>query len=306
MKSTLLNLTKTLGLASLLPLCSSYQLITDYGFIDKKHPVHFDGEYRNIWDAKFRTHGFKDSHVNYADAHAFAYYSHFLTPDNTLTWELGYSFLDFDWNKNPRFKQDDYHFANASIGWVSTSIKDWRWILSAAVSVDAQTLNFGQSGVYYGLMWGRYQLTPTIGMHVGMAGYVGVQNGYLLPIIGVDWRASKHWQINGIFPVLLSVVYLFNDNWSTSLEASSFGRPYRFPIRAHEGVGKWKNGIFEVYSKGVELDLNYKYGNALTASIGGGWNFGGWILIKDRHSNHGRYYKYDDAPYAQGRLMFTF
>ncbi len=295
-----------LCLATILTLTSSYQLITNYGFIDNKHPVHFDGEYRTVANANFKEHKFRHQHVHYADAHAFAYYTHSLTPDNTLTWELGYSFLEFDWKQNPRFKHDDYHFANASVGWVSTSLENWRWIFSGSVSVDAHSLNFGQTGVYYGLMWGRYQLNPTVGMHIGAAGYVGVQNGYLLPIIGIDWKASKHWQVNGIFPILVSIEYLFNNHFSTSLEWATFGRPYRFPIRARDGVDRFKNGIFEVYSKGIELDLNYKIGNAFYASIGGGWNFGGWILIKDRHSNHGRYYKYNDAPYAQGRMMFTF
>lgn len=297
---------QVIGALSLYLLCSSYQLITDYGFVDQHHPVHFDAEYRDVGRAKFRTPGFKNSHVHYKDAHAFAYYSHLLTPDNSLTWELGYSFLEFDWNKNPRFRGKDYHFANASIGWVSTSIKDWRWVFSGAVSVDAETFNFGQTGVYYGLMWGRYQFNPTLGMHVGWAGYVGVQGGYILPILGVDWRASNHWQIYGIFPILIAIKYLFNSHWSTSLEWTTFGRPYRFPMRVNEGIGKWKNGIFEVYSKGIELDLNYQLGNRLTASVGGGWNFGGWVMIKKHNSQSGRYFKFDDAPYAQGRLIFTF
>ncbi len=290
----------------LLALTSSFELITDYRFVDKKHPVHFRGEFRDVTPAKFRTHSVKGSHVHYEDAFAYLYYSHFLTPDNSLSWKVGYSYLEFDWAKNPRFKEDDYHFASASVGWVSTSIKDWRWVLSTGVSVDAQTFDFGQSGVYYGLMWGRYQFSPTIGMHVGSTGYVGMGNGYMLPIIGIDWRASKHWKINGIFPILISVDYLFDDYWSTSLEWTTFGRPYRFPMRAHGGVDRYRNGIFEVYSKGIELDLNFNTGSSLSAAVGVGWNFGGWIFIKDAHNHHGKYFKYDGAPYGQGKFTFSF
>ncbi len=296
-------------LAALIPICfltSSYELITDYGFVSKDHPVHFDGEYRYVWDARFRTHSVKGSHETYQDAHGFLYYSHYLTPNNSLSWKVGYSFLDFNWARNPRFRGDDYHFVNASVGWVSTSVKNWRWVLSTGVSVDAQTFNFGQTGVYYGLMWGRYCYSPTLGMHIGWAGYVGVQNGYLVPILGIDWHPSKHWQINGIFPVNVSIEYLFDCHWAAAVEVASFGRPYRFPMRAKNGIGRFHNGIFEVYSTGVELDLKYKLRHALHASVGGGYNFGGWILIKDHDNHHGKYYKFNGAPYAQGKLTFTF
>ncbi len=297
---------KILYLTPLLLLTSSYQLVTDYSFISKKHPVHIDTEFREIGKAKFRTHSVRGSLVEYEDAHAFLYYSHFLTPDNALSWEAGYSFLDFKWPQNPLFKGNDYHFANASLAWISTAITDWRWILSAATSVDAQSWDFGQTGVYYGLMWGRYQLAPTIGMHIGWAGYVGLKNGYLLPIVGIDWRMGPRWHCNAIFPLNLSIHYFFNQFWSAAAEIASFGRPYRFPIRAKGGIGDYENGIFEVYSKGLELDIKFHNGGGLSASAGAGWNFGGWIFIKDHENHHGKYYKYNGAPYAQGKLTLTF
>jgi hypothetical protein len=287
-------------------LTASYDLVTDYSFVDGKHPVHFDGEYRYVSKAKFRTHSVKGTHETYQDAHAFLYYSHFLNQENSLSWKVGYSFLDFDWKANPRFRQDKYNFVNANVGWVSNSIKEWRWILQAGVSVEAPTFNFGQTGVYYGMMWGRYAFAPNIGMHIGWCGYVGVENGYVLPILGIDWNSGKHWKFYGIFPINLSIHYLFNPHWSLVAEAATFGRPYRFPIRAHDGIGRYKNGIFEIYSKGIELDLRYKTHNAFWVSVGGGWNIGGWILIKDHANNHGKYYKYNGAPYVQGKLEFSF
>ncbi len=217
-------------------LCSSFALITDYGFVDKQHLVHLDAEYRNVGKAKFTTDSVKGSHERYADAHSYLYFSHYLNDNNALSLKAGYSFLKFDWPKNPRFREDDYHFATSSLGWISTSMKNWRWIVSAAVSVDAQTFDFGKSGVYYGVMWGRYQWRPKIGLHVGWYGYTGVKNGYILPILGFDWHPSPAWQINAIFPVDASIRYYFAEHWSIYLQASAFGRPYRFPIRAHGGT----------------------------------------------------------------------
>ncbi len=109
-------------------LSSSYLLVTDYCFIDKKDPWHFSGEYRDVGKAKFRTHSVRGTRAAYEDAHAFLYYSHYLTDHNALSWQAGYSFLDFNWLKNPRFKDSGYHFANASLGWVTTSLKNWRWV----------------------------------------------------------------------------------------------------------------------------------------------------------------------------------
>lgn len=287
-------------------ICSSFSLITDYGFVDKEHLVHFDGEYREVSKAKFTTPTVKDSHQRYADAHGWVYLSHYLNENNALSGKVGYSYLKFDWPKNPRFRGDNYNFATSSLGWITTSLKNWRWIVSGAVSVDAETFNFGKTGVYYGVMWGRYRWKPNLGLHIGWYGYTGVKNGYILPIIGFDWHPSRVWHINAIFPVDASIRFCFAQHWSIYLQASAFGRPYRFPIRAHGGIGKFKNGIFEVFSTGVELNLKYQLDNSFSFIIGGGWNFGGWIVIKDSHNNHGKYFNFDGAPYAQGKLGFSF
>lgn len=297
---------KILYLIPLLLLTSSYQLVTDYRFVNPVYPIHLDTELREVGKASFSTPSVRDTYVDYEDAHAFLYYSHFLNPDNALSWEAGYSFLDFKWPQNPLFKGTHYHFANASLAWISTAIPRWRWILSAATSVDAQEGNFEQTGVYYGLMWGRYRLAHDMGLHLGWAGYVGVKNGYFLPILGIDWRMSPCWQCNAIFPLNFSIQYFFNACWSAAAEITSFGRPYRFPIRAKGGIGAYENGIFEIYSKGMELNVTFGSGGSLSASAGAGWNSGGWILIKDHENHHGTYYKHGGAPYAQGKLSLTF
>lgn len=288
-------------------LCSSFALITDYSFVDKEHVAHIDAEFRHVGKAKFYSpKSVEGSHQSYSDGHTNLYLSHSIGDQNALSGKIGYSFLEFAWAKNPRFRGDDYHFATASLGWITTSIKRWRWILSTALSVDAQSFDFGKTGVYYGLAWGRFACLPNFGLHVGWFGYTGVKNGYQLPILGFDWHINSHWQINAIFPIDASLRYHFNECWSLYVQASSFGRPYRFPIRAKEGIDRYRNGIFEVFSTGVELNLKYQLAQAFSAIAGGGWNFGGWILIKDHNNHHGRYYKFDGAPYAQGKLTFTF
>ncbi len=286
----------------------------DYAFVDidyeratnRRFPWHLVGDYRKIGKAEFTTDSVKHSHVFYTDAHASAYYSHFLNPNNALSWELGYTYLRFDWDENPRFDQEDFYNALASVAWISNSLERWRWIFNIGATVDGQTFNFGNSGVYYGLAWGRYQYRDTLGLHVGLFGYTGIKNNYVLPVLGADWNFACKWKLNAIFPLKFSLQYAIAEHWSTDLAYSTFGGPYKFPRRVDGGHGKYHDAIFSVYSSGVEWDLKFNVDCRFWASVGAGWNFGGWILIKNSHNQHGKYYKYDSAPYAQANLAFNF
>jgi hypothetical protein len=305
---------KIRSLLSLSVLSPALLLAIDYTFVDidydratnKKFPWHVTGDYRKIGKADFRTHSVKHSHVHYTDAHASAYFSHYLTPHNALSWELGYSYMDFDWKGNPRFNQTEFHNALGSLALVSNCLERWRWIFNAGVTVDAKTFDFGSSAVYYGLMWGRYAFRRNIGLHIGAFAYGGIRNSYTLPIIGADWNFASCWKLNAIFPLEFSLEYTMTPRWSTALDYSTFGGPYRFPRRVDGGHGKYHDAIFSVYSNGLEWNLNYKRDSKFWAGIGAGWNFGGWILIKNRNNRHGKYYKFDGAPYAQANLAFNF
>ena len=291
-------------------LCFSGSLVAtapDYCFVDHKHHVHFEGEYRHVGSAEFRTHtdGVKGTHLHYRDGSASVYLSHDLTEKNSLSWQLGYSYMKIDWKENPRFKEDEYNYGLASLAWISTSIDKWRWITNAGVSVNTHEMDFGKTAAGWGLFWGRCAFNDHMGAHVGVVGYGGMGNGYVLPILGLDWDNPK-WKLKAIFPLDLSAEYLFNDYFSTALAYAGFGGPYRYPNRAHEGIGRFKEAIFSIYSSGLELDLKGRYKDWFKASIGAGWNFGGWLYIKDRHNHHAAYYKYKGAPYAQGNLSFSF
>ncbi len=287
-------------------LCSSYVLLSDYSFIGKK--TYVEGEFRACGKAEFDTRSVKDTKMRYADAFGALYYSHFLNKDNALSWEIGTSYLKFDWPKNPRFKKANYDILVGSLAWISTSIERWRWILAGYATVDSSSLNFGKTGVYYLLAWGNYFSSENVGLHSGLYAHYGMENLYVLPVIGADVRFWKKWKLNAIFPIDLSLTYSFNPNWSWSLKYVTFGRPYRHPWRVKGGVGRYKHGIFEVYASGPELDLNYKRNQKTDffAGVGGGVNLGGWILIKDRHNHHPKYFKYDAAPFAKAHLTWGF
>jgi len=277
---------------------------TDYHFIDPDRPWHVEGRYRFVGRADFEHH--KHGHVNYSDADAGLYYTQFINDENSLTYELGYDLLRFDWKKNPRFHESSFNYLIASLGYVSTTLDRWRWIVNAGFSVDAFHLDFAKSAVGHAMLWGRYHFANCCGVHVGVLGWYGVENGHAWPIFGFDWRFNDSWSANAMFPCDYSLHYAFDDHWSLELGYSGFGGPYRYPRRAHDGRKGHHDPIFTVYSNGAELTFKYKFEHLLRASIGAGWDFGGWIFIKDQNNRHGKYFHYDSAPYAQANLELTF
>ncbi len=297
-------------LLTLLSVCSLKLWAGDYAFINldygravqRKAPWHIASDARVVGSAEFKH---KDSSLHYTDAHASLYYSHFLAPHHALSWEIGYSYTHLGWEKNPRFHQQDFNELLASLAWVSDALEGWRWTFQAATSVNADTINFSNSGVYSALAWGRYCYSKHIGLHIGMAGFTGVKQTYTFPIIGFDAHYAN-WLLQAIFPLDFSLKYSFTSNWFTSLVYDTFGGPYRFPRRVEGGHGKYHDAIFEIHSTGVSWDFGYESGKRIWASIGAGWNFGGWILIKNARGHHGKYYKYDSAPYGLAKLALSF
>jgi hypothetical protein len=287
-------------------LAGSSVFATDYCFIDKDHPWHFETNFSYNGPAEFHTNSVKHTHLKYTEGTTSLYYTGFVTPDNALSAQAGLNFIRLDWDQNPRFKGDNYYYGIVSLAWISTSLEKWRWVLNGGVSFDTRTFNFGQSGVYYALVWGRYQYVKNLALHVGFFGYVGAQTGYMLPVLGLDWNISPKWELKGVFPFDMSLNYHFHKHWTTSIDAISFGGPYRFPRRVHDGIDGFQNGIFEVYSTGVEWDLKFKQKHYVVAGAGAGYDFGGWIFTKDHESHHGRYYKFNGSAYGRLFLNFTF
>src|SRR3972149_2876715 len=125
------------SLFSLVILLFSSSLIAGgYTFVDRKHPFHVDTDVRAVQKASFSSSRFKDSHVTYADSYDTLYYSFNVNDKNSLSLGLGYSYLQFDWDKNPRFRGDRYQYGNLSLTWISTSLENWRWVITNGITVD--------------------------------------------------------------------------------------------------------------------------------------------------------------------------
>ena len=293
-------------------LIASYAWSTDYSFLNEETFVqqnivwHIESDYSKIAPAKMTTGDVFGTELHYSEGNASMYFSHFLNNENALAWELGVNDTDINWKENPRFTGHNYLYGITSLSWISYGLERWRWVLNAGVAFDAQTWNFGKSAVYFTTVWGRYAQLNNLGIHLGFFAYYGALNGYVLPILGFDWRPVHEFEIRAVVPLDVSATYYFNNYLSTSIMATSMGGPYRFPRRAHGGIGEFDEAIFKVYSTAIEWDIKWTQKEYFSLGVGGGWDFGGWIQISDAHNHHKKNYDFNGAAYGRvfGSLTF--
>lgn len=289
--------------------CASLLWSTDYSFLNEdifvkqKALWHFESDFSKVGAAKITTGDVFGSKLHYSEGNASMYFSHFINNENALTWQVGANYVDVNWNQNPRFTGNNYVYGVTSLSFISNSINKWRWVINGGVSVDTKTWNFGKSAVYFSTLWGRYQHKENLGLHIGFFAYYGALNGYVLPILGLDWWMSSKWELKAVFPIDASINYHFNKHFTTSILTTSMGGPYRFPRRAHGGIDSFEDGIFKIYSTTVEWNLKFAEKDCFSLGAGGGWDFGGWIQIADSHNHHKKYYNFNGSGY--GRIFGT-
>lgn len=293
-------------------LISSYAWSTDYSFLNedafvKQNAIwHFETDYSRVAPAKITTGDVFGTKLRYSEGNASMYFSHFLNNENALCWQLGVNDTDINWNENPRFTGNNYLYGITSLSWITHGIEKWRWVINGGVAFDTKTWNFGKSAVYFTTLWGRYAQSDNVGVHLGFFAYYGALNGYVLPILGVDYWPTSHLELRAVIPLDVSINYHFNKYITTSIMATSMGGPYRFPRRAHGGIGEFDEAIFKVYATTIEWDLKWTQKDFFSLGIGGGWDFGGWIQISDAHNHHKKSYDFNGAPYGRvfGSLSF--
>lgn len=281
-----------------------YSATGDMRFCAMKHPFHLEGLARVTGSQDMRH---EPGNIKYRDAHGYAYWSHFFNSKNAISIHAGYHHYNFDWNENPAFSEEDYNYVSTSVGLISHYFDCWRWVVNGGVTISADDFDLSKTGVWHGLLWGRYTFRPNIGLHVGTFFWKGVKNSYTLPILGFDWNFLTCWQLNVIFPLDGSLSFYFTPNWALQAAYRTFGGPYRFPHRARGARShEYNDAIFSYYASGGELDLKYRCSPYFKAAIGVGYTAGGWLQVKDRSDNHGTYYKFKGGPYISANVDFTF
>ena len=140
---------------------------------------------------------------------------------------------------------------------------------------------------------------------MGFWGYTGVKNVYFLPIIGFDYKTS-HAEISAVFPFDIALRYKPSKNVHFELAGKWFGGPYRYPQRMHHGINGYDDGIFEIFAPTTELGFYYHPSPHINIGVSGGYSYGGWIQVSNKHNQHNKYYNFESAPYGSISGVFKF
>lgn len=150
----------------------------------------------------------------------------------------------------------------------------------------AEGADWGES-LEYGLVSSynrRFSDTLTLG--IGLAAFTGLEETRAFPILAVDWQFADDWHLRNPFtpgpagPAGLELVYSLSQDWEIALAGG--WRSERF--RLSDG-GTNPDGVGELEGIPLVLSSRWKWSESISASIYGGWFFGGELTAEDRSGN---------------------
>jgi hypothetical protein len=276
--------------------------IPDYQVIDGDKIFDLAGYGAWIGHQEFDEKEFK--HLSFNEEAIGTYFNYYFNEKNILTIGTGYTRQYLGWDENPAFSQKSFDDFVLDFSLTSFQLESWRWIIDLGAHVNLNHFNLGNSAFYTQLLWGRYQHLDNLGVHIGFAGQAGVSNAKYLPLLGLDWYFHPNFSIVAVYPAEAALNYHINSNWKIAIKYRSFAGWYHAFHRTGPNE-PLPNSIFTMESTGVDLGV-YLDKEHFRIYIYGGYNVGGWILIEDSDGDHGKYYKFGQAPYAAIKAGLTF
>ncbi|MCI5053133.1 MAG: hypothetical protein MRY21_08385 [Simkaniaceae bacterium] len=279
--------------------------INDYFFLHEGRNVELEGYFAAIDKSHFKNQGFQDTTIKYQEAAGCAYFGGRLNQNNSICGEVGYNYFDLDWPENPKFTKKHFQDLVISMAYVTTSIDRWRWVVELGAHIDTEFFNLSKHTFATGVLWGRLMYTRSMGIHFGLLGQTGVKSTYILPIIGMDFYLSRKIKVNAVFPLDISMAYIFNRDWRAAVRYRSFGGWYKANHRLPVTQMAPEGALVAQSADGIDLGLYYKrYG--FSFSVFGGGSFGGWLLIQNPNHSDLRYYHFKPAPYVGAKAELAF
>lgn len=213
---------------------------------------------------------------------------------------LRYTATNIKWSNNPWFEQQRFNTLSLTLTGFSSRLHRWFWRGQLAVNVDANQWNMSEYANYDALLWGRYEYCKNIGLHLGLIVQTGMQMDRVYPILGADWTMSKHWKLNLVFPVNVSLEYSFNKKWSVAIAGRNFNSRHRAGPREC-----FKKSLVRYQNVGAEFAIKYE-DKKMSANIHAGTTLGGQLRISDQHNHHPHHLKLKPAPYAGAEVSVRF
>jgi hypothetical protein len=268
--------------------------------IHPKHRLELDLEYLRTADADLRMHGAHHDHLRFGLGTADLTYTQPINKRAALVFGVGYAQAEIHWKRNPFFHEKEFRRYNASITALTNALDRWFWTIGLGASNQFKE-GTGPSTIYNAIFHGRYVCSERTGIHIGFWASTGMRKTLVLPILGVDYRISKHWRLNAVFPEDMAILYTFGEHWSTGLR----GRLIRVLNRASENQPLPK-AIVEYRSFGVEGLLSFENPNWVGFELFIGSTAGSRLNVYNHKAHHLRRFKFDAAGYAGADFFVNF
>lgn len=267
-------------------------------------PFRIEVEYDSVSKAKIDKEGFEDDHLTFSQfsarfGMAFCYF-----PEHreAYAFAIGYDRTKLDWPENPFFNENYFNTATASLRLYSNRMSDWLWKGQLTATIDTHHMDFNHYLNFDAVMWGRYEYSCDVGMHIGFIVETGMKLDHVYPIFGFDWQFAENWKLNLVYPTDLSLLYTINKRWSAEV-----GMRF-FDVRHRAGWDEPLPGaLFRYTNAGVEFGINYKYDPFIEANIHAGSTLkAGELKISDQHGHHTQSFDLDGSAYAGFELVISF
>lgn len=209
---------------------------------------------------------------------------------------LGWGNSTIDWAENPYFSEKTYGYIDFGIGGYTFVIPNWKIVATVAASID--TDNSGSDYMLYkGLLWAQYCYENgyfcDTSLHFGLIGTSGLEETYLLPIIGFAATPYPGWRLSVVFPMDMSLSYMIYNNTSAYVGMRGYRRRHR--LSEEEPVAK---GVWLYRNIGTELGIRYNNCCWLEGNLHVGITWEGDLKVMDPNGEAINHVKSKSTLYA--------
>lgn len=264
-------------------------------------PFSVSGSYLNVHKARFRTPGFSDSNLKYAQWDTALAYTHPFSKECGLIFGAGWVGTNVDMKNNPEFNETIFNYVNLSFGGFTQILPSWNWTLTLGAFFDTVEFSLLDYTLYQGVLWTRYDLCKWIELDCGAIVEVGLDKEKVWPILGFVYIPCEKWRINAVYPINVSIEY----DWKKHLTAAASLRFLRNRHRLKDDEPN-SQGIFEYRTTGAEADLTYTPFERVLIKGFAGSTLDGDLKVSNRNDKHSTHYKFHGSFYAGASAVISF
>lgn len=217
-----------------------------------------------------------------------------------LQASVNYTSTYLHWAGNPWFSQDRFKTFTVALNAFSKRLCRWTWRSQLAMNIDANEWDVDEYATYNFIIWGRYEYFRDFGVNVGLIAQTGMLMDRVTPILGIDWKISRNWALNLVFPLNMSLEYTLNKYWALATSIRIFNSRHR--VNDDEPQPK---SLVRYTNTGCEFAIRYE-DNAVTGNIHIGSTLGGKVRIANKNNHHSHRYRLEPSGYVGAEVALKF